>query len=176
VSCDICKGSGWVIVEKVDLNGCVLASAADRCACQHYNAAADQLSQGQRPTSEEIIKGVGKLGTLRFFPASRDERVAIMEMLERMVTTKAQLDWLVTTMIDKVGEWKGPLELRGVFCTRFDPADGVTACCGQTIGFRNEDFEAVAALPKQADKQQLPAGPMREAIEAAANSRALVRR
>jgi len=76
-----------------------------------------------------IITAVSELALLRYFPVEASAREALMRLLERMVATPEQLGWLTRTMIDQVGEWQGPKELRGVFCTRFSPADGIKADC-----------------------------------------------
>jgi hypothetical protein len=88
-----------------------------------------------RPTKDQITSAVAALGAMSFFPSDAPARKAIMQLIARMVGTKEQLDWLVLTMIDKVGEWKNPKELRGVYCSRFRPADGVEADCAATIEF-----------------------------------------
>jgi hypothetical protein len=48
-----------------------------------------------------------------------------MELLGRMVSTPAQLGWLVTTLIDRIGTYAGPDQIRAVFCTKFKPKDGI---------------------------------------------------
>jgi hypothetical protein len=48
-------------------------------------------------------------------------------------------------MIDEVGEWQGTKELRGVFCTRFAPADGVEADCAAGSRFSPEALEGRSA-------------------------------
>jgi hypothetical protein len=88
-----------------------------------------------------IKKAVGELGILKYFPSDAASKAGVMELLERMVATPEQLAWLVRTMVDQVGEWKGPKELRGVFCTRFNPADGVDVDCLETVGFTPEALE-----------------------------------
>lgn len=130
----------------------------------------------RKPSKAEIELAVGKLTMLRFFPAEPITRAGIMELLDRMVGTVEQLDWLTRTMIDQVGEWKGPMELRGVFCTRFKPADGVEAW-SSIAGFTASDSEAaysqehpklngrdVKALPSASEIKALPLPP--EEIEA----------
>lgn len=88
-----------------------------------------------------IAAAVEKLGALRYFPPAEGAHRAVMELLYRMVETPDQLDWLVVTMIDRVGEWKGTAELRGVYCTRFKPLDGVEGVCGETPGFTATELE-----------------------------------
>lgn len=96
----------------------------------------------QNLTDEYITLAVGRLASLAMFPADPDARVGIMRLIKRMVTTKEQLDWLVLAMIDRVGTWHGPVEFRGVFCSRFKPADGIEANCLKCAGFTALDSEA----------------------------------
>ena len=64
-------------------------------------------------------------------------------------------------MIDRVGEWKGPKELRGIFCTRFKPRDGIEEL-SQTSGFTPEDSE-MASIWESAERKRLEATPKRMA-------------
>lgn len=82
---------------------------------------------------------------LRYFPSDAAARAGIMSLLARMVGTVDELRWLVQAMIDEVGEWQGPMELRGVFCTRYRPRDGKEAWCTQGK-FSPEAIEGRAAI------------------------------
>jgi hypothetical protein len=42
-----------------------------------------------------------------------------------MCSSPAEIAWLACEMVNVVGEWNGPKELRGVFCSRYRPADGI---------------------------------------------------
>ena len=95
-----------------------------------------------KPTPEEIIAAVERLSCLRFFPAGEAAKTEIMRLLDRMVHTKARLDWLISAMVDQVGTWYGPVELRGVYCQRWNAMDGIGAWCVETPGFRALDSEA----------------------------------
>lgn len=91
---------------------------------------------------KQIEDAADELGCLRFYPSNPGAKLGIMKLLNAMVSTKPQLDWLVSTMINRVGEWKGPKELRGVFCSKFRPADGIEGDCTDTSGFTSGDLEA----------------------------------
>ena len=60
-----------------------------------------------------------------------------------MVPTVQALDWLIDTMIDRVGEWKGTKQLRGLLCQKFRPLDDVEADC-EIAGFTPDDNESRA--------------------------------
>lgn len=95
----------------------------------------------QREWIARIGQTVGHWGCLKFFPTDQSAREGIIYFLERMVSEEYQLRWLENTMIDQVGIWNGPQELRGVFCTRFKPKDGIEANCATTVGFTPLDQE-----------------------------------
>ncbi len=90
---------------------------------------------------KRVIEAVERLSCLSMFPSADGARTEIMRLIDRMVSTPEQLEWLVRTMVDQVGEWKGPRELRAVLCTRFKPADGIGAD-SELPGFRAADIEA----------------------------------
>lgn len=107
-----------------------------------------------KPTNSEIKIAVAKLSVLRFFPAESVARAAVMDLLSRMVEKKEHLDWLVVIMIDQVGEWHGPKELRGVLCTRYKPMDGIDVYCS-IPGFTAADSEAKSAQKYAPDRLML---------------------
>lgn len=101
-----------------------------------------KMQFGLKPSALEISAAVEDLGICKYFPAGDGERKAMMRLIRAMVSTKPQLDWLVSTMVNQVGEWRGPKEFRGLFCTRFKPADGIEADCLETPGFTGAALEA----------------------------------
>jgi hypothetical protein len=77
---------------------------------------------------------------LKFWPADPATRAEIGALLARMVPSREALDWLVGTLIDQVGDWPGPAEVRGILCWHYKPADGIERSCS-LVGFRPEDGE-----------------------------------
>jgi hypothetical protein len=108
-------------------------------------------------SEKHIVDAVDELGMLRMFPSTNGARLGIMKLLGRMVERKDQLDWLVSTMVNRVGEWRGPAEMRGVYCSRFKPFDGIEADCINTPGFTPDEQEA-KALAKHEEIKSLPPG------------------
>lgn len=94
-----------------------------------------------RPNDQQIIEAVTRLTCLAMFPTNPAAHKEIMRLIARMVPTVDALEWLIVTMIDRVGEWKGTAQLRGLLCTRFKPADGVEMDCGLP-GFTPADSES----------------------------------
>jgi hypothetical protein len=84
----------------------------------------------------------------------------VMKLISQMVATQDQLTWLVGVMINQVGEWHGPAELRGVFCNRFKPADGIEADCVMSRGFTIGEAEMKALdRHEQIKREEIAAGP-----------------
>ena len=104
-----------------------------------------------RPADAKVA--IDKLSMCRFFPPDEGTRAAIETFLVRICPSKEALDWLCDQFSNVIGEWKGPVELRAVLCTRFPPADGIEAT-SSIPGFRPCDGEA-RALEQHA---QLTAG------------------
>jgi hypothetical protein len=86
-------------------------------------------------------------------------RASVMRYLAEMCPHREALHWLVRTVVNHVGTWPGVAELRGILCTRYDPADRIDG--DSTIpGFRPEDAEmryrlreaeSYAALPSSSE-------------------------
>lgn len=108
-----------------------------------------------KPTKQDIFEAVETLEVLSFFP--RDSVAAkrvIMQLIESMVDTVEGLDWLVSTMVNRVGKWEGPAELRGIFCAFHKPADGIYAesiIPGFTQTDRNDRFIAGSRIGQIGD-------------------------
>ena len=77
-----------------------------------------------RPTETEIGKVVRGWTCLKFFPSEPSAIGPIAKIIASMVGTVEQLRWLDSVMLNQVGEWPGPAEVRAIFCTRFRPEDG----------------------------------------------------
>ena len=94
-----------------------------------------------KPFSElDLQRAVDDLSMLRFFPGDPTTQAAIGKLLVRICPHREALRWLVETFVNRIGEWKGPAELRAVLCTRYQPHDGVEAW-SQIAGFTAADGE-----------------------------------
>lgn len=89
-----------------------------------------------------ITEAVRIMATCKYFPAGPGEREAVMEMLERMCgNNEAGLRWLTITLVNYVGEWPGPAQLRALYATRYRPADGIEGPHCSLAGFTPADSE-----------------------------------
>lgn len=90
-------------------------------------------------TPEQAAGAVSAMRICRYFPSEDAQRAQVAAILIDMVGTKAQLDWLVYTQCKL--DWKGPYELRQLFCSRF-PARDVEPTPKTSDQLEAEYFEA----------------------------------
>jgi hypothetical protein len=92
---------------------------------------------------DDLEMAVARLAMCKdsFWAADPVQKSAVMMLLAKMCPSPEALYWLVDEVCDKVGTWPGPKELRGILCTKYDPADGVDAWCN-IPGYRASDGEA----------------------------------
>lgn len=111
-----------------------------------------------KPTEKDvaIFEAIREMSCLQFFPIDSGAREAIMGLLDRMAANGGQIRWLTRMMVDHVGEWKGPTELRGIFCQRYRPLDGIEANSSHPR-FSPEANESRALL-EHAEVKRLPVG------------------
>lgn len=105
---------------------------------------------------KDIESALTKLAMLRYWPADPATRGQIGLLLAKMVPSMEALDWLVDTLLNRVGEWPGPKELRGLLCWKFRPADGIDAVCALP-GFTPMDGEALYLEREQSWPELEPA-------------------
>jgi hypothetical protein len=111
---------------------------------------------------DTIAKAVKRLGIIRFFPVDADARLEVMEQIRRLVgngelfgtAPEQRLTWLIDTAVTHMREWGGLPELRGLYCTRWKPADGIEMY-SSLPGFTPQDSEMVVIREGQTFKAQL---------------------
>ena len=102
-------------------------------------------------TKADLNEAVDALEMLEYFP--KEARGAVMTLLRSMVPHEQALDWLVAECVNHIGKWPGPAELRGLLCTRYDPADGIDTWCSLP-GYSAADAEAKALAEHEQRKIQ----------------------
>jgi len=85
-----------------------------------------------------MAKLLTQLSLLRFFPSQPEMRQALADYIEQFANTDEELDWLGKEMIRLYREWPSVAELRALFCSKFQPKDGLNnlptcAACGEPI-------------------------------------------
>ncbi len=84
------------------------------------------------------------LQAIPYYPTSGIAQAAIMREIAKFVDQPDRLRWLVETAVGNMREWTGVPELRGLYCTRYKPADGNEADC-TTPGYTANECEAAHA-------------------------------
>lgn len=98
------------------------------------------MSQPDRATIQQVMQAVLVMAeVVPFFPQTEGAQAVIATLMREFVGTTEELDWLTKTAC-KQSRWRGVAELRGIFCTRFAPFDGVEQDA-TTPGFRPSDIE-----------------------------------
>lgn len=87
----------------------------------------------------DLDQALDDLAMLRYFPS--DTRASVMHLLAKICPHREALEWLIGELVNHVGEWPGPAEVRGLLCSRYDAADGIDGWCNLP-GYRAEDSEA----------------------------------
>lgn len=113
-----------------------------------------------RLTEAEVKSYAARLTLLKYFPADPIARAMVVDFMAKLTGQKDRLEWLIAALVNHVGEWPGPKEVRGILCSRYKPADGVEAECS-VPGFTAGEIEggnACAALPLGSSPPQLYGG------------------
>ena len=97
------------------------------------------MNKRERFTTQDLEAACDDLAMMPFFPA--DARAAVMLFLAKICPHREALRWLVAQLINRVGKWPGPAEIRGLLCTKYDAADGIDGYCSLP-GFTPAEMEA----------------------------------
>lgn len=115
-----------------------------------------------------VARKAGELALLKFFPTNDVALTKLVGVICDMASSQDQVNWLVDSAIALYNEWPGPRELRALFCSRWNPRDGVKAY-SQIYpsdeyggGFPAHIYppSKKAALPSPKEVRQLESAPM----------------
>lgn len=81
----------------------------------------------ERFNKQDLETAVDRLATMRFFP--HEARASVMQELAKMCPHRTALRWVADEAVSHFSDWMGLKELRGLMCSRFDPADGIDVWC-----------------------------------------------
>lgn len=126
-------------------------------------------------TKADLMAANAKFKMLQFYPTDGEAQGAVMELLAQMVPSKAALDWLVSTLVNRIGRWPGPAEVRGLLCWKFPPADGINVQCSLP-GFTPEDGERLSLQHHEEAKQLAAADDPRALAEYLDSTKLLMER
>jgi hypothetical protein len=89
----------------------------------------------------EAIKAVRRAcAVIPMMPQDEVFVAELTEELQLLANNEQELTWLVNTARRVMTKWQSIAEFRGLFCTRFTPADGFANTCTMP-GFTTEDLE-----------------------------------
>lgn len=116
-------------------------------------------------TNENLAMALCQLSLMKYFPSEPMQQKGLAVFLQRLCGHREGLEWLVQNLVNHVSEWPGPAEVRGIYCTRFKPADGIENFNCTLPGFTPEDGEMASATR---DVAALPQGEARGLLESIA--------
>lgn len=90
-------------------------------------------------TDGHLAAAIAGMSILKYFPMDEIQHRVMAEFLRKLCGHAEGLHWLVTQLVNRVGEWPGPAQVRGIYCTRFKPADGVENLDCAVAGFTPEE-------------------------------------
>lgn len=103
-------------------------------------------------TEAHLAAAIAGMSILKFFPMDEIQHRVMAEFLRKLCGHAEGLSWLVQQLVNRVGEWPGPAQVRGIYCTRYKPADGLENFDCTIRGFTPEDCS------QKRDHQQIGKG------------------
>jgi hypothetical protein len=96
----------------------------------------------QKEKHNAIVKSLATMASMvPYFPTDDIPLRVLAHQMERMIETPEQVEWLTEVVCTQMRKWSGWAELRGIYCTRFKPADGGPESYSTMPGFTAEDSE-----------------------------------
>lgn len=95
-----------------------------------------------KPTLDAVMRGVDLMGELMlFFPKSLAARSVIATEIHSFAGTEQQLAWFIDATVSHFSKFEGLPFLRALYCTKFEPADGMMPVV-ELPGYSTEAMEA----------------------------------
>lgn len=118
-----------------------------------------------KPTAEQLTGAVHEMASvIPYFPGDSAGQALVMRELAKFVTNAHELRWLVDTAASSMRAWAGLPDLRGLYCTRFRPADGREEHC-TLAGHTPEESETRFLLEQSKRKPALPSAEVKALAE-----------
>jgi len=111
-------------------------------------------------TKQHLEESTDQMQMLEFWRSDPAFIAAVQAYLARICPHVEALEWLTAALVNHVGKWPGPHEVRGLLCTRYDAADGVDAHCS-VPGFSPADFERKHIERHESIMGRIPTHPFR---------------
>ena len=78
-------------------------------------------------TTKVLRSALGKFILMKKFPFDSDAKSELGNILCGMCNNDEELEWISSRIPALFAEWPGIGEVRGIFCKRYHPADGIEA-------------------------------------------------
>jgi hypothetical protein len=89
-----------------------------------------------KPTRKEVSESVVMMSrVIPFFPGDEIAKEIVIASLCDFVGERLGLEWLTNTALRVMSKWTGIAGLRGLYCTRYAPCDGLPATASDIPGF-----------------------------------------
>jgi hypothetical protein len=149
MSCDICDGSGWHVIERDGISG------VERCECRKTAEAAQKRTPLTNETATALTKVLFE--SFSFSPQSPVVRARLTIDLKTMCGTREALIYLVETSPQLHTKWPGLPGLRQVLTNRYKASDGI-AFGGFSDEYPGGIGAALSGVPEAPALPALPAG------------------
>lgn len=91
-------------------------------------------------TKQHLDEATDQMQMLEYWRSDAAFIASVQTYLAKICPNVEALEWLTAALVNHIGKWPGPHELRGLLCTKYDAADGIDAYCSLP-GFSPSDFE-----------------------------------
>lgn len=99
---------------------------------------------------EAVMKILGKLSLLKFFPVDAEARAALLELVCEKSPTEEQVRWVVNRILESNQEWPGPAAVLRLFDSPMMP--------GNMKPLSEGDRQKVLGVGEQKLTRELPRG------------------
>jgi hypothetical protein len=153
MSCQRCQMTpGWILTERGGMSG------VEPCPCS-----VKPWFEARKAATREIARVFAKIAASKvvpFFPETEEGAAMLASEASNYVEDVAKLDLFARAILRLAKKYEGPLQLRIIYCTVGEPADGFWPSMKelQAVGFDWEQCEArhkmaeVAAREKQEEE------------------------
>lgn len=110
-------------------------------------------------TKMDLDRATDQMQLLEFWRNDTGFVAAVQTYLALICPHTEALEWLTAALVNHIGKWPGPHEVRGLLCTKYDAADGVDAYCSLP-GFSPIDFERKHLEKHESIMGRIPTNPL----------------
>jgi hypothetical protein len=79
----------------------------------------------RQPTPKELADACEGLQLIPYYP--KEQHSLVLKQLSKFISDQSMLEWFVDAAVNSMPRWMGIGELRGLWCQKRPPLDGVEA-------------------------------------------------